>query len=78
MKYGVSIPNFGEAFAVRTLAEMAREAEAAVEPYVQAGATWWLDDVSPWAFGWNGQGAWPTAAMRERVRRGPPMGAAAA
>ena len=24
---------------------------AAVEPYIQAGATWWLDDVSPWAFG---------------------------
>src|SRR5262249_22741616 len=26
---------------------------AAVQPYVQAGATWWLEDVSPWAFGWN-------------------------
>lgn len=45
---------------------------AAVQPYIQAGATWWLEDLSPWAFGWSGQGAWPATSMRERVRRGPP------
>ena len=47
---------------------------AVVEPYVDAGATWWLEDVSPWPFGWAWQGPWPFAAMRDRIRRGPPMG----
>jgi alkanesulfonate monooxygenase SsuD/methylene tetrahydromethanopterin reductase-like flavin-dependent oxidoreductase (luciferase family) len=37
-----------------------------------AGATWWLEDLSPWPFGWRWQGAWPVEAMRERVRLGPP------
>ena len=45
---------------------------ARVEPYVEAGATWWLEDVSPWPFGWTWQGPWPFAAMRERIRGGPP------
>jgi hypothetical protein len=43
-----------------------------VRPYAEAGATWWLEDISPWPFGWKMQGPWPVAAMRERVRRGPP------
>lgn len=43
-----------------------------VESYVQAGAPWWLEDVSPWSFGWTWQGEWPFAAMRERIRSGPP------
>jgi len=38
---------------------------------VDVGATWWLEDLSPWAFGWYGDGSWPVAAMRLRVRRGP-------
>jgi alkanesulfonate monooxygenase SsuD/methylene tetrahydromethanopterin reductase-like flavin-dependent oxidoreductase (luciferase family) len=45
---------------------------AVVEPYVEAGATWWLEDVSPWPFGWTWQGPWPFEAMRERIRGGPP------
>lgn len=43
-----------------------------VAAYVACGATWWVEDVSPWAFGWRQQGRWPLEAMRERVRRGPP------
>jgi len=46
---------------------------AAVQSYVEAGATWWLEDVSPWPFGWTWQGPWPFAAMRERIRSGPPQ-----
>jgi alkanesulfonate monooxygenase SsuD/methylene tetrahydromethanopterin reductase-like flavin-dependent oxidoreductase (luciferase family) len=38
----------------------------------QAGATWWIEDVSPWPFGWQWQGPWPVEAMRERIRSGPP------
>jgi alkanesulfonate monooxygenase SsuD/methylene tetrahydromethanopterin reductase-like flavin-dependent oxidoreductase (luciferase family) len=47
---------------------------ATVEPYISAGATWWLEDVSPWAFGWKWTGPWPLDAMRGRVRNGPPRG----
>lgn len=45
---------------------------AAVERYAAAGATWWLEDVSPWPFGWSWQGPWPVAAMRRRIQAGPP------
>ncbi len=37
-----------------------------------AGATWWLEDISPWPFGWDWQGRWPVEAMRDRIRGGPP------
>jgi alkanesulfonate monooxygenase SsuD/methylene tetrahydromethanopterin reductase-like flavin-dependent oxidoreductase (luciferase family) len=43
-----------------------------VEEYAAAGATWWLEDVSPWPFGWSWQGAWPVEAMRHRIQIGPP------
>jgi alkanesulfonate monooxygenase SsuD/methylene tetrahydromethanopterin reductase-like flavin-dependent oxidoreductase (luciferase family) len=43
-----------------------------LQPYVTAGATWWIEDISPWAFGWTGHGSWPILAMTNRVRRGPP------
>jgi alkanesulfonate monooxygenase SsuD/methylene tetrahydromethanopterin reductase-like flavin-dependent oxidoreductase (luciferase family) len=38
----------------------------------EAGATWWLEDISPWPYGWKWQGDWPVEAMNERIRRGPP------
>ena len=43
--------------------------------YAEAGATWWLEDINPWRFGWSGEGDWPSAtvaAMRARVLAGPP------
>ncbi len=51
--------------------DLARD-RAHVAAYQQAGATWWLEDLSPWAFGWQSQGDWPMARMEERVRQGPP------
>jgi alkanesulfonate monooxygenase SsuD/methylene tetrahydromethanopterin reductase-like flavin-dependent oxidoreductase (luciferase family) len=45
---------------------------ATVEPYISAGATWWVEDISPWAFGWKWTGPWPLDRMRDRVRNGPP------
>lgn len=51
--------------------DRARDAET-VSAHAAAGATWWLEDVSPWAFGWRWAGPWPTEAMRARIRRGPP------
>jgi hypothetical protein len=44
-----------------------------VAAYAEAGATWWIEDIVPWRFGWEDQGPWPVAAMRERVRQGPPQ-----
>jgi alkanesulfonate monooxygenase SsuD/methylene tetrahydromethanopterin reductase-like flavin-dependent oxidoreductase (luciferase family) len=40
--------------------------------HAEAGATWWLEDVAPWPFGWQWDGPWPIDAMRERIRNGPP------
>jgi hypothetical protein len=44
-----------------------------VEQYREAGATWWLEDLSPWSFGWPSHGPWPMGAMQARIRRGPPQ-----
>ncbi|MGZ3667449.1 MAG: hypothetical protein ACXVDA_23535, partial [Ktedonobacterales bacterium] len=45
---------------------------AIVREYEAAGATWWRENLSPWRFGWDWKGELPVAAMRERIRRGPP------
>jgi alkanesulfonate monooxygenase SsuD/methylene tetrahydromethanopterin reductase-like flavin-dependent oxidoreductase (luciferase family) len=44
-------------------------------PFAEAGCTWWIEDVSPWRFGWNWEDQWApdaTRMMRERVLQGPP------
>jgi hypothetical protein len=47
-------------------------ARAQVEPYEQAGVTWWLEQIYPIHFGGRWEGVWPVDAMRERVLQGPP------
>ena len=39
-----------------------------------AGATWWLEILYPWVYGWDGASDWPVEAMRERVLAGPTRG----
>ena len=39
-----------------------------VHDYGDAGATWWLEDISPWAFGWQWDGPWPIEQMNDRVQ----------
>ena len=42
-------------------------------PWRQVGATWWIEDLSPWRFGMGITGdAWPTDEIVRRVRGGPP------
>jgi alkanesulfonate monooxygenase SsuD/methylene tetrahydromethanopterin reductase-like flavin-dependent oxidoreductase (luciferase family) len=56
--------------------DAARDAEA-VARYAEVGVNWWIEDVSPYRFGWRWEDPWTpeaTALMRERVRRGPPRG----
>lgn len=43
-----------------------------VAAYAALGATWWLESVSPWDFGWNWRGPWPMDEMLLRIRTGPP------
>ena len=40
--------------------------------YRAAGATWWIEDLNPWRFGWSGTNAWPDDAIRARIGQGPP------
>jgi hypothetical protein len=51
------------------------EAKRMVEPYVEAGVTWWIEGIDPVRFGWSWEEKWPTESadrMRERVLQGPP------
>ena len=36
-----------------------------------AGATWFVEAVHPWRYGWAESAPWPLAAMRERIEAGP-------
>ncbi|GIJ70813.1 LLM class flavin-dependent oxidoreductase [Virgisporangium ochraceum] len=43
--------------------------------YVEAGATWWLEDANPWRFGADPEAQWTdrdTTAVERRVAAGPP------
>jgi alkanesulfonate monooxygenase SsuD/methylene tetrahydromethanopterin reductase-like flavin-dependent oxidoreductase (luciferase family) len=51
-----------------------QQAAARVAPYAAAGATWWLERMTPDAFGGRWQQSWPVEAMRERIAQGPPAG----
>jgi alkanesulfonate monooxygenase SsuD/methylene tetrahydromethanopterin reductase-like flavin-dependent oxidoreductase (luciferase family) len=43
-----------------------------VAAYEEAGVTWWIESIDPWRFGWTEGGPWPSEAMRDRIRQGPP------
>jgi probable F420-dependent oxidoreductase len=38
-----------------------------------AGATWWIEGIHPWRYGWGGRadGLWPARQMLERITAGP-------
>jgi alkanesulfonate monooxygenase SsuD/methylene tetrahydromethanopterin reductase-like flavin-dependent oxidoreductase (luciferase family) len=51
------------------------QAVSIVEPYANAGVTWWIEPIDPWRFGWSYEVPWAaeaTVLMRDRVRQGPP------
>ena len=47
-------------------------AAAIVQPYEEAGVTWWLERIYPTCFGAEWSGHWPVDAMRARIQQGPP------
>ncbi len=63
---------FDVVVAGRTSGTDRNEDAAHVQRYADAGATWWLEDVSPWAFEWEWEGPWPMTEMDRRVHAGPP------
>ena len=51
------------------------QAAELVQPYANAGVTWWIEPVDPWRFGWSFEVPWApeaTILMRERIQQGPP------
>jgi hypothetical protein len=44
---------------------------ARIDPYREAGVTWWMEDVGPWRFGAEPLGTWPLGTMRAFVGAGP-------
>jgi alkanesulfonate monooxygenase SsuD/methylene tetrahydromethanopterin reductase-like flavin-dependent oxidoreductase (luciferase family) len=42
--------------------------------FAAAGVTWWLERIDPARFGRDFREEWPLAALRERIRQGPPVG----
>jgi alkanesulfonate monooxygenase SsuD/methylene tetrahydromethanopterin reductase-like flavin-dependent oxidoreductase (luciferase family) len=60
-----------------TSGENPSEAWQTVEPYQEAGVTWWIETVDPWRFGWKWEDRWSgeaTKKMKERILQGPPRG----
>ncbi len=43
-----------------------------VEPYAEAGVSWWLERFTPDSFGAGWKGSWPFEAMLGRLVQGPP------
>jgi hypothetical protein len=49
------------------------QAAKIVQPYANAGVTWWMEAISPWRFGEiAADGSWDTEARRQRIVQGPP------
>ena len=60
---GVTAP-FDVVLAGKSSGDRPEEDEAALRPFIEAGVTWWLEDLNPW------RGT--MQQMRERLRKGPP------
>jgi len=74
-KYRTSTAPFDAAHAGATPGENPVEAADLIQPYADAGVTWWIEPIDPWRFGWSYEVAWApeaTVLMRERILQGPP------
>lgn len=74
-KYRTSSEPFDAVHSGTTPGDDPAQAAALVNPYIEAGVTWWVEPIDPWRFGWSYEVPWDpqaTVLMRERVRQGPP------
>ena len=68
-----TLQDFDVVYLAKPTRGMARqEAAARTAPFGRAGATWWLERLTPDEFGGRFESDWPVDAMREHVRGGPP------
>lgn len=73
-KYRTSTAPFDAAHAGATPGDNPAQAADLIQPYADAGVTWWIEPIDPWRFGWSYEVAWDpqaTVLMRERIRQGP-------
>ncbi len=74
-RYRTSTAPFDAANAGATPGDNPAQAADLIQPYAEAGVTWWIEPIDPWRFGWSYEVAWDpeaTVLMRERIRQGPP------
>ncbi len=49
------------------------EAAHQVAAFAEEGATWWIESLDHWRYGWDDSAKpWPLAEMRARIQQGPP------
>jgi len=73
--YRTSLAPFDAVHSGRTSGGDSAEDHERIAAYAAVGVTWWIEDISPWRFGWGWEEQWvpeATEQMRERVRQGPP------
>jgi alkanesulfonate monooxygenase SsuD/methylene tetrahydromethanopterin reductase-like flavin-dependent oxidoreductase (luciferase family) len=70
--YRVSTTPFEVVIAGETPGHDLAQSVEHVAPFEAAGATWWIEGIHPWRFGWDSSGPWPGEPMRERILQGPP------
>jgi alkanesulfonate monooxygenase SsuD/methylene tetrahydromethanopterin reductase-like flavin-dependent oxidoreductase (luciferase family) len=74
-KYRTSTAPFDAAHAGATPGDNPAQAADLIQPYADAGVTWWIEPIDPWRFGWSYEVSWApeaTVLMRERILQGPP------
>jgi hypothetical protein len=74
-KHRTSTMLFDAVHSGATPGDNASRAIEMIQPYADAGVTWWIEPVDPRRFGWSYEVPWApeaTVLMRERVRQGPP------
>jgi alkanesulfonate monooxygenase SsuD/methylene tetrahydromethanopterin reductase-like flavin-dependent oxidoreductase (luciferase family) len=74
-KYRTSTAHFDAVHSGATPGDNPTQAAELMQPFAEAGVTWWIEPVDPWRFGWSFEVPWDpqaTVLIRERVRQGPP------
>ena len=69
-----SLRSGAESFDVAVPGETAAEDSDRLTRYGEhedAGATWWVEAIHPWRYGWTEGSTWPLNAMLERIQAGP-------
>lgn len=50
------------------------QSAAMIDPYIRAGATWWLESIAPQRRIGSNEAEWPFEKLRDKILEGPPRG----